>query len=237
MEECHFSDVACRLFFKGPCHPVLYGQWLKHADASLPCVWLPSSLWWWGQGWFSAPTGLCRLRVAALSCARLAALCWHLCHREYFFSSYWRLPPMWNKRQSRHLCCHWRRGGRSVQMKCETKATSPTTFITALSWPRCPWSSRGWRGWVTSSISNVIVGSQFHQGALLAITSWEQNNPALSQLCCPPGQPAGGRNRRAQRPCWMMEAHTRSHTHTHTHTHTVLLYIIFLVSVRTKGDS
>lgn len=50
---------------------------------------------------------------------------------------------------------------------------------------RRPWNSRGWRWWVTSSISNVIVGlqrgSQFHQGALLAITSWEQNNPALSK--------------------------------------------------------
>lgn len=152
-------------------------------------------------------------------------------HGELSFSSYWRLPPMWNKGQIRQTstATEEKRGGVWCRWNVKQRLPPPPP---PLSWPGCPWSSRGWRGWVTSSISNVIVGlqrgSQFHQGALLAITSWEQNNPALSQWCCPLGQPAGGTNRRARRPCWMMEA---------SQIHTVFLYIIFLVNVRTKGDS
>lgn len=78
-----FHWCGLSTFFKVPCHPVLYGQWLKHADTSLPCVWPPSSLWWWGQGWSPVPTGLCQLRVAALSCARLAALRWYFSYRVF----------------------------------------------------------------------------------------------------------------------------------------------------------
>ncbi len=62
----------CDCLEKVPCHPLLYGMWLKNADASLPRVGTLSSLCWWREGWVcSVPTELCLLRLAAFSCARL----------------------------------------------------------------------------------------------------------------------------------------------------------------------
>lgn len=80
-----------------------------------------------------------------------------------------------------------------VQVTCETKTPLPhhlhhASLMASLALEQ----SR--LVWVSDIISNVIVclqrGSQFHQGALLAVTSWEQNNPTLSQRSCPASQPA-----------------------------------------------
>lgn len=185
-------------FFNVPCHLLLYSQWLRHADASLLYAWMLSSLWWWGGEMgllilhWSVSAQNSSLKQCYVSSTSLTLVCLPLVMKRISSVAIEGSNHYETKGELGRPRLPLRERGRLVQMKCETKTTSPTTFITPLSWPHCPWSSRGWRGWVTSSISNVIVGlqrgSQFHQGALLAITSWEQNNPALSQplLSCGP---------------------------------------------------
>ena len=129
MEECDFTNVAY-------CRPLLYSQWLKHADADLLRVWMTFSPWCWGGGgggahWcvYSELPPLALLQVSVCLSAATES-----CYLQYV-----------QQRVNHGGLCYYQKKEGEAGAKCETKTTSPTTFIIPLSWPHCPCSSQCWR--------------------------------------------------------------------------------------------
>lgn len=99
-----------------------------------------------------------------------------------------------------------------VQVTCETKTHPLPQHLHHASLMASLALEQSRLVWVSDIISNVIVclqrGSQFHQGALLAITSWNKTTLLyLSDPVFPASQPAGGRSRWAQWPWRTMEVY------------------------------
>lgn len=116
-------------------------------------------------------------------------------------------------------------GGWNVRQR---QVPPAATFMASPLWPPCPWSSWGGHGWVTSSTSNVIVGRLAGREAALFIRG----------LCWP----SHHGNKRTQhylsQAGWEREQSSTMSDHSScAHSHSTSLYIIFLVSFRTKGDS